>query len=287
MKLGGYVIHGNNRDTLGACLKSLLAVCDEVVALDSQSTDGSVDLARDAGVRSVSRPWRGYGAARAAAMETLGACDYVFYLDSDEQLTPGAIQTIQAWRASGPTAPAYLLPREDWAELEGHRFRYRTEWRARLVRHDQAVWRPEMIVHEALPRMRAERLRAPIEHRFATSLEGRESKEERYALLWAVRALSENRRLKPAALQRPAHVIRDCLVHGALWRGGLDALRLAWAVSVYHSAKYRHLGALRRGGFPELRRAFSEGRYEDVFALVREQPRLSAASGPVRSDRTG
>jgi len=270
MKLGGYVIHGNNRDTLGACLESLLAVCDEVVAVDSQSTDGSVELVRSMGVRSVSHSWQGYGAARAAAMEALGPSDYVFYLDSDERLAPEALPVIRAWRDSHPAEPAYLLPCRDWAELKERRFRYRTHWRARLVRRDVAIWRPEMIVHEALPRMRAPRLHAPIDHRFATSLAGRAEKEERYALLWAVRALSEGKRLKPAALQRPAHLIRDCLVHGALWRGGLTALRLAWAVSTYHSAKYRHLRALRQGRFPELRKAFDEGRYGEVFALVRE-----------------
>ncbi|WP_043435162.1 glycosyltransferase family 2 protein [Cystobacter fuscus] len=280
MRLGGYVIHGNNRDTLERCLASLSAVCDEVVALDSQSTDGSVELARKMGVRSVSRPWRGYGAARTAAMEALGSYDYVFYLDSDEHLEPEALQTLREWRRSAPTAPAYRLPRRDWAELDGHRFLYRTEWRARLVRGEAAVWRPEMIVHEALPRMHAPRLHAPIEHRFATSLQGREAKEERYALLWAVRAFAEGRRLKPAALQRPAHLLRDCLVHGALWRGGLDALRLAWAVSIYHSSKYRHLGALKKGGFPELRKAFAEGRYEEVFALVKGQSLPASTSEP-------
>ncbi|HYO69576.1 MAG TPA: glycosyltransferase family 2 protein [Archangium sp.] len=271
MKLGGYVIHGNNRDTLGACLESLRAVCDEVVALDSQSTDGSVELARSMGARSVSHAWQGYGAARAAAVAALGPCDYVLYLDSDERLAPEALDVIRAWRDSHPSEPAYRLPCRDWAELKGHRFLYRTHWRARLVRRDVAIWRPNMIVHEALPRMHAPRLHAPIEHRFATSLEGRAEKEERYALLWAVRAFAEGRRLKSAALQRPAHLIRDCLVHGALWRGGLDALRLAWAVSTYHVAKYRHLRALRQGHFPELKKAFDEGRYGEVFSFVREE----------------
>ena len=269
MRLGGYVIHGDNRDTLGACLESLLAVCDEVVAVDSCSTDGSAELARGMGVRSVSRPWRGYGAARAAAMETLGPSDYVLFLDSDEHLLPEAREVLRAWRESSPQGPGFRLPVRDWAELEGHRFLYRTHWRTRLVRRDLAVWRPEMIVHEAPPRMRSARLPAHIEHRFATSLEGRAQKEERYALLWAVRALAEDRRLKPPALQRPAHLLRDCLLHGALWRGGLDAVRLAWAVANYHAAKYRHLRTLRRGGHPELRRAFEEGRYEEVFAAVR------------------
>lgn len=270
MKLGGYVLHRNNRDTLGAALQSLLAVCDDVVALDSLSDDGSVELARSLGARSVSHAWAGYGAARAAAVEALGACDYVLFLDSDEHLEPASIARLRAWRESGPREPLYRLPRRDWAELEGgRRFRYRTEWRARLVRRDMAVWRPEMIVHEALPRMRAPRLQAPIEHRFASSVERRSQKEERYALLWALRAHAEGRRMKSPLLQRPAHLVRDGVLHGALLRGGLDALRLSWAVAGYHSAKYRYLRALRDGQHPQLVQLYQQGRYGEVFERVR------------------
>jgi len=270
MRLGGYVLHRNNRDTLAAALQGLLAVCDDVVALDSLSDDGSVELARSLGARSISRAWEGYGAARAAAVEALGPCDYVLFLDSDEHLEPAAVQTLRAWRASGPREPLYRLPRRDWAELDGRRFRYRTEWRARLVRRDYALWRPEMIVHEALPRMHAPRLHAPIEHRFATSVQRRSQKEERYALLWALRAHAEGKRLKPALLQRPAHLVRDGILHGAFLRGGTDALRLAWAVAGYHAAKYRYLRALRAGAYPEMVRLYSEARYGELFERVRE-----------------
>nr|WP_153867055.1 MULTISPECIES: glycosyltransferase family 2 protein [Myxococcaceae] len=262
-------MHRNNRDTLGAALQGLLAVCDDVVALDSLSDDGSVELARSLGARSVSLPWQGYGAARAAAVEALGACDYVLFLDSDEAFGPGALEVLRAWKASGPTEALYRLPRRDWAELPGRRFRYRTEWRARLVRRDTARWRPEMIVHEALPRMRAPRLHAPIEHRFATSVERRSQKEERYALLWALRAHAEGRKPKPALLQRPAHLVRDGLLHGAFLRGGADAWRLAWAVAGYHSAKYRYLRALREGAFPRMVQLYREGAYAELFERVR------------------
>lgn len=270
MKLGGYVLHRNNRDTLEPCLRSLLAVCDEVVAVDSESTDGSVELARGLGARSVTFPWQGYGAARAAAVRELQGCDYIFFLDSDEHLEPAAVEAILTWKASTPTGPVYKLPRRDWAEVDGQRFRYRTEWRARLVRRDAAVWRPEMIVHEALPRMESVRVQAPIEHRFATSIEKRTEKEHRYAMLWAVRAHAEGRRLKPAAVQRLAHVVRDGVLHGALFRGGLAALRLAWAVAGYHAAKYSYLRALREGRHPELLQAFHEKRYAELFTRVRE-----------------
>ncbi|MCP3059705.1 glycosyltransferase [Myxococcus sp. K38C18041901] len=269
MRLAGYVIHGNNQDTLPRCLEGLLAVCDEVVALDSLSTDGSTEIARRMGARSVSVAWAGYGAARAAAIEALGPSDYVFFLDSDEHLGEEAIQTLRAWKERQPEEAVYRLPRRDWAEVDGQRFLYRTEWRARLIRRDVAVWRPEMIVHEALPCMRAGRLPAPIEHRFATSVSLRSAKEHRYALLWAVMALAEGRKSKPVMFQRPAHLLRDGVLHGALWRGGWAALKLAWVVAGYHAAKYRYLRDLRQGGYPELVRAFQERRYGELFQQVR------------------
>ncbi|MCP3135895.1 glycosyltransferase family 2 protein [Pyxidicoccus xibeiensis] len=270
MRLGGYVLHRDNRDTLEPCLRALVALCDDVVALDSGATDGSADLARSLGARSVPHAWRGYGAAREAAVAALAPCDYVFFLDSDESLEPAAVQALLAWKASSPTEAVYRLPRRDWAELDGHRFLFRTQWRARLVRRDRAVWRPEQIVHEALPKLPGGRVQAPIEHRFATSVARRSAKEERYALLWALRAHAEARRLKPVGVQRVAAWARDCLLKGALFRGGADASRLAWAVAGYHAAKYAYLRELRQGRYPELARAYAEGRYDELFTRVRE-----------------
>jgi (heptosyl)LPS beta-1,4-glucosyltransferase len=164
----------------------------------------------------------------------------------------------------------YRLPRRDWAELDGHRFLFRTQWRARLVRRERAVWKAEQIVHEALPKMPGGRVPAPIEHRFATSVAKRSAKEERYALLWALRAHAEQRRLKPVGVQRVASWVRDCVLKGALFRGGADASRLAWAVAGYHAAKYAYLHELRQGRYPELARAYAAGRYDEVFTRVRE-----------------
>ncbi|TQF17351.1 glycosyltransferase family 2 protein [Myxococcus llanfairpwllgwyngyllgogerychwyrndrobwllllantysiliogogogochensis] len=270
MRLGGYVLHRDNKDTLEPCLRGLLALCDDVVALDSGATDGSGELARSLGARSVPHSWKGYGAARVAAVNALAPCDYVFYLDSDESLEPGAVDTLRAWKGSSPDADVYRLPRRDWAEVEGRRFLFRTQWRARLVRREKAVWHARHIVHEALPKMRGGRVLAPIDHRFATSVARRCAKEERYALMWALRAHFEQRRLKPVVIQRLAAWVRDCVLTGAVFRGGADASRLAWGVAGYHSTKYAYLRQLREGRFAELARIYSEERYDELFARVRE-----------------
>lgn len=268
MRLGGFVIHGDNRGTLGRCLDSLAAVCDVRLAVDTGSRDGSAELARARGFLRVEQQWEGYGAARARAAELLRECDYLFFLDSDEWLEPAAVEALRAWKASAPRAPHYALTRRDWADLGGRRFLYRTERHVRLVRRDAAVWRREMIVHEALPA--AETVHTPIrlEHAFADDVEAMRSKVEHYALLWAIRYHRGSRRAKPAALQHAAHFLRETVLKGAVFRGGMPAVRLARAVAHHHARKYQLLEAVRAGAYPELVQAFEEDRLSDLFHLM-------------------
>jgi len=268
MHLGGFVIHGNSRASLGRCLDSIAAVSDSCVAVDTGSSDGSAALASGRGFDLLVRRWEGYGAARAAAVRALKGCDYVFFLDSDEWLEPDAVAALLRWKASAPRAPHYSLVRRDWARLGGRRFLYRTERHVRLVRADVAAWQRDMIVHEALPGSETVRLRVALEHDFADSIEAMRSKVERYALLWAIRYHRDPRSVKPPSLQRLAHLLREVLLKGALFRGGVPALKLAAAVAHHHARKYALLREVRRGDHAELVQAFDEDRLSDLFRLV-------------------
>lgn len=268
MRLGGFVIHGDNRATLGRCLESIAAVADVCVAVDCGSTDGSSELARGTGFRRIVRPWEGYGAARAAAAAALAGCEYVFFLDSDEWLEPEAIAALRAWKGVARTAPHYALERRDWAQLDGRRFLYRTEHHIRLVRQDAAGWRRDMIVHEALPPARTVRLPVALEHEFADSVEAMRLKTEQYALLWAIRNRRETRSIKPALIQRLVHLFREALLKGAAFRGGVPGLQLADVVANHHARKYTLLREVRRGSYPDLVRAFEEDRLADLFRMV-------------------
>ena len=286
MRLGGLVIHGNSVATLGECLDSLKASCDEVVAVDSGSTDGSAELVRSRGIRAVSRPWRGYGAARAAGAKALAGCDYVMYLDSDESLNEASIAAIKAWRGSSPRLPYYRFYIRDWADLPGRRFVYRHERHVRLFRYDSITWREDMIIHEAPPSGSSPVIEAYVEHRFANSLDDRREKHDVYALLWAIRADAAGKQPKREFFQRTAHIIRDAIFKGALWRGGLDGWRLAASMSFYHQRKHQFLRALQQGEFADIRAAYRERRYEDVLALTQAAV-TSRAQGSIGAGRSG
>lgn len=270
MRLGGFVIHGDNADTLEKCLKSLCEVCDEVVAVDSGTDEGAAALVRRMGVQAVPLAWQGYGAARAAAAKALQGCDWLFFLDADEWMEPKASAVLRQWKKTTPQAKGYGVRRNDWAELGHARFLFRCQHRVRLVRTELARWTPQMIVHESLSLKNLPRLPLCIEHRFATRIEGRARKEEFYALLWGLRAHAEGRKSKWPLLQRPALFVRDALLSGSVFRGGLDAARLAWQVAAYHQRKYEWLSEFKRGRHAELVDTFKAGHFARVFELARE-----------------
>jgi Tfp pilus assembly protein PilF len=76
----------NAETTLAACLESVKGLVDEMVIADTGSTDGTMDVARHFGARSLSIPWENdFARARNQALEEVQS-DWVLVLDADEQL---------------------------------------------------------------------------------------------------------------------------------------------------------------------------------------------------------
>lgn len=96
--------------TLEAALASV-TFCDEVVVLDSGSTDTTLDLARAAGARVEHRNWTGFRDQKNAAA-ALCRHDWVLSVDADETVTPELAAEIRRLFADGaPTAHGYTMPR--------------------------------------------------------------------------------------------------------------------------------------------------------------------------------
>ena len=82
---------------------------DEVIVLDSGSTDGTADLARQAGAKVMVTDWPGYGPQNNRGIDAATG-DWFFSLDADERITPALAQEIRAAIASDQ-ADAYRVPR--------------------------------------------------------------------------------------------------------------------------------------------------------------------------------
>jgi glycosyltransferase involved in cell wall biosynthesis len=99
-KLSAVIITFNAEKKITACLSSLQGVADEIIILDSFSTDNTAAICRQFGVRFHQQAWKGYGAQKNDAQK-LATHDYVLSLDADEYLSPELQQSLLDIRNNG------------------------------------------------------------------------------------------------------------------------------------------------------------------------------------------
>jgi glycosyltransferase involved in cell wall biosynthesis len=109
VKLTVTVITQNESRNIGAALESV-SWADEIVVVDSGSTDDTVEIARRMGARVEMREWPGYAAQKNYAA-SLASNDWILSLDADERVTPGLAREIRELMAGTPSARGYRIPR--------------------------------------------------------------------------------------------------------------------------------------------------------------------------------
>jgi glycosyltransferase involved in cell wall biosynthesis len=112
MKVSVTVITRNEAADIGAALASA-AWADEIVVVDSASTDDTVAIARQYTDRVVVREWPGYVAQKNYAA-SLASHDWILSLDADERVTPGLAGEIRKTLAGSPAYAGYRMPRVTW-----------------------------------------------------------------------------------------------------------------------------------------------------------------------------
>jgi len=146
-KVTATVITMNEEDHIAACLQSAQLVADEIIVLDSGSSDRTAEIARQyADVVEVT-DWPGFGIQKQRALEKATG-DWVLSLDADERITPELAREINHHLAQ-PDADAYKLP---WAvTIYGKRLDFGRSGRAplRLFRRE-GVRFSDALVHERI-----------------------------------------------------------------------------------------------------------------------------------------
>ncbi|MDK2744669.1 MAG: glycosyltransferase family 2 protein [Nitrospira sp.] len=112
MSLSTYIIAYNEAKKIADAINSVLWA-DEIIVVDSASTDETARIAQDLGARVVQIPFQGFGHLRNQAIE---ACthEWIFSLDTDERCTPDVRDEILAVLAETPAHDAYLVPRRNY-----------------------------------------------------------------------------------------------------------------------------------------------------------------------------
>ena len=108
-KLSVTIITRDEAANLAAALDSV-AWADEIVVVDSESTDATVEIARRYTSKVLVRPWPGYVAQKNRAADE-ASHDWILSLDADERVSPALAAEIQALVREEPAAPGYRVPR--------------------------------------------------------------------------------------------------------------------------------------------------------------------------------
>jgi len=107
-----YIIAYNEAEKVRATIESA-RWADEIIVVDSWSTDGTAEIAQSMGARVVQVKFNGFGDLRNHAIE---ACSHpwIFSLDADERCTPEAAAEIRTIAASADALDAYWMPRRNY-----------------------------------------------------------------------------------------------------------------------------------------------------------------------------
>ncbi|MDQ3206644.1 MAG: glycosyltransferase family 2 protein [Pseudomonadota bacterium] len=200
-RISATVITFNEADRLGDCLDSL-RFCDEILVVDSGSTDATQAIAQAAGARLLTRPFDGFRSQKQFAVEQ-AAHDWILSLDADERVTPALRASIEAARDSG------------FDGFAGYRCARLSEYFGRFLRHGNAYpdrklrlfdrrrggWRGEREIHEtasvdgAVATLDGDLLHLPFR-----SFEHQLAKSRQYSQMMAEHAHARGRRASLAKL---------------------------------------------------------------------------------------
>ncbi len=240
-RITGCVITRNEEDRIRACLESL-SFCDELVVVDSHSTDRTRDIAVACGARVIERDWPGYRSQKQFAIDA-ATNDWIVFLDADERVSNELAAEITALRARGTDCAAFRLPFR--STYLGRELRFGDAARETHVRlFDRRACR--FVGHEIHEKVevsgRTGRLRGVVLHDSYRSLDHQLAKLSAYARLMGEAMHAEGRRgsvlkllFNPWWRFLRGYVFRLGMLDG--WRG----LAVAVADANYVRQKYLHL----------------------------------------------
>ncbi len=225
------------------CLDSL-TFADEIVVLDSGSTDDTVSVAENSGARVFrSEDWPGFGVQRQRAQEHARG-EWLFWIDTDEVVTAELAESIQNAVVQNPQQTVFQIKRLSW--FFG-RFIRHSGWYpdkvVRLYRRGEYGY-DDALVHEKVncPGARVETLGGDLLHYTATNFAEYMVKSVRYAEDWAEGRARRGKRasLFSACTHSAGAFVRKYLVQ----RGFLDGRHgflLAATTAIYAFNKYSAL----------------------------------------------
>ena len=244
MQITATIITLNEADNIREACESV-AWADEILVIDSESTDNTRETASSCGARVIINPWPGFSQQKQFAVDN-ATHDWIFSLDADERPSPELRASIDELRQrdDGEIADGYRVARRAfylnrWIRGGG----WYPDYQLRLFNRKRGHWR-DRVIHESVVMdegARVDILRGDLLHYSMRDPEHhRQMIEQRYAPLGAEQMLREGKRTSAfqASVAGPAAFIRSFILKGGFrdGRAGLTIARMAaYHASLKHS----------------------------------------------------
>jgi glycosyltransferase involved in cell wall biosynthesis len=238
MLISATIVTLNEDRNIARAIESLRCV-DEIVVVDSGSTDLTREIAMRFGARVIEEPWRGYAAQKNLAAKC-ATHDWILSIDADESVTEELEAEILTLKKDGAQCDAYSFPR--LARYLGRWIRH-SGWypdrKVRLYDRRKAQWVGEYVHESVLVVGTIGELRGDLLHFTCSSLSEHVRTLDRYTTLAARELVALHKPITPRRLMvDPAWTFFRTWV---LQRGFLDGrqgLAIAWMAALYTFLKY-------------------------------------------------
>jgi len=244
--LSAVVISFNEEARIAGCLESL-SFADEILVVDSGSTDGTVETASRHADRVVHLPWRGFGPQKQAAVE-MAAHDVVLVVDCDERVTPELAGEIASVLSGDRMCAGYSVPRRTFlGDKEIRHGGWYPDRTVRLFDRRRARFTDSPVHERVVVDGEVAALRGHLLHYSFPSVSDLFRKMERYTDLSARLMFEKGRRCRLLDLTvRPAMAFAKSYLLRAGFLDGVEGFVIGAAAAMHVFEKYAKLRDLER-----------------------------------------
>jgi glycosyltransferase involved in cell wall biosynthesis len=235
------LITRNEESNLDDCLASLEGVAQQIVVVDSNSTDRTLEIANNYGaLMAYPTDWPGFGPQKNRALD-LATGDWVLSLDADERLTPALKSEILTAMNHSALVDCFAIPRLSWY---CGRFIRHSGWSPdyveRLFKRGTARFSDDLVHERLIPNGTVAKLKNPMLHYSFMNYAQVLDKLNRYSSASAEQAFLRGKKSNPA--KAVLHGMWAFIRTYILRAGFLDGPQgFALAVSNAHGTYYRYM----------------------------------------------
>jgi len=234
--ISAVVITKNEEKNIGRCIDALLPIADEIIVIDSFSTDQTAAICQSKNVRFIQTEWKGYGATKNFGNQ-LANGTYILSIDADEAPDQKLQQHILSLKEKGLSG-AYEMNRltnycGTWIKHSG----WYPDWKLRLFPKEGMHW-DDQVVHEELittKELPSKKLSGHLLHYSYSDFQEHRERADKYSALTAKKMFQKGKR---ASLMKPyLSALARFFSMFLLKLGFLDG-KMGWKIATISRFKY-------------------------------------------------